>query len=138
MSRTFHLTILRAEDTFCDGQAEVIEVPTTDGFYGIKAMHENNVVSIVPGLLRFKLDGQEEFQEAFVSSGIARIENNDVLVLVETAEYPDQIDEARAREKEAEAKEAILQKKSRQEYILAEASLVRAIGRIKVKNRYRH
>ncbi len=134
--RTFHLIILRAEDTFCDGEAEIVEIPTTDGMYGIKAFHENIVFSIVPGLLRYRLKG-EEVREAFVSSGMLRMENNEVIVLVETAEYPDQIDEARARQKEAEAREVLLQKKSRQEYILAEASLVRAIGRIKVKNRYR-
>lgn len=134
--RTFHLRILDAEDVFVDDQAEMIIIPTTDGAYGIKAYHENVVFSIVPGLLTFRLAGQQN-TEVFVASGMMRMEDNDALILVESCEYPEDIDEARAREKEAAAKEALLQKRSRQEYIMAQATLVRAVHRLKVKNHHR-
>ena len=81
-----------------------------------------------------KADGEEI--EASVSSGIVKIENNTVLVLVETAELPEDIDANRARRAEAAAKEAMLQKRSIREYNEAQAQLARAVSRLRVKDRY--
>ena len=55
-----------------------------------------------------------------------------MLVLVETAERPEEIDEARARAAEEEAREAMLQKKSYQEYRIAEIQLERELARLKL------
>ena len=65
-----------------------------------------------------------------------KIENNEVLVLVDAAERPEEIDENRAKAEAAAAREAILQKKSIQEYHSAQTRLARAINRLKVKNSY--
>lgn len=136
MSRTFHLRIYEADSTFYDGQAELVVVPTVDGEFGVMAHHENMVVSVIPGTMKYRIQGQET-KQAFVSSGMMRVENNDVLVLVASAERPEDIDENRASENERAAREALLQKRSRQEYILAEATLQRAVNRLKVKNKYK-
>lgn len=136
MSHTFHLRIYEADSVFYEGEAELVVVPTTDGEFGVMAHHENMVVSVVPGTMRYRLL-QEETKQAFVSSGMMRVENNDVLVLVASAERPEEIDENRASENERAAREALLQKRSRQEYILAEATLQRAVNRLKVKNKYK-
>jgi len=58
-----------------------------------------------------------------------------VLVLVDSVERPEEIDAARARREADQAREAMLQKKSRQEYQLAQASLARAMNRLRVKAR---
>ena len=55
-------------------------------------------------------------------------------MLLDSAEYPEEIDEARARREADEAREALLQQKSRQEYQLAQASLARAVNRLRVKS----
>jgi F-type H+-transporting ATPase subunit epsilon len=62
-----------------------------------------------------------------------RIDDGEVLVLVDSAEWPYEIDLERVKAKEAAAREAMLQKKSVREYTLAEASLKRAVARIKTK-----
>ena len=62
-----------------------------------------------------------------------RIDDGEVLVLVDSAEWPYEIDIERVKAKEAAAREAMLQKKSVREYTLAEASLKRAVARIKIK-----
>ena len=62
-----------------------------------------------------------------------RVEDNDVLIIVNAAERPEDIDEVRARAEEEAAREKMLQKKSAQEYALAEAALHRAIARLRVK-----
>ena len=58
-----------------------------------------------------------------------------VLVLVDAAERPEEIDKNRAERAAAAAKEALLQKRSIREYRLAEANLARAINRLRVKSR---
>lgn len=54
--------------------------------------------------------------------------------MVDTAEHPEEIDENRAKRSAEQAKEAILQKKSIQDYYAAQAKMARAIGRLRVKN----
>ena len=60
---------------------------------------------------------------------------DEVLVLVDAAERPEEIDEARARREADEAREALLQRRSRQEHQLAQATLARAMNRLRVKAR---
>ncbi len=129
---TFSLRIYDPDETFISGQAEMVVIPTVDGEYGVMAGHENMVFSVVPGKLRYRMAG-EETRIAFVASGMMRVEDNDVLILTEAAEHPEEIDFERARRKEEEAREAILQKRSIKEYYLAQATLIRSINRMRVK-----
>ena len=131
--KTFRTRIIEADDTFFDGELESLTVPTIDGEYGVLAQHENLVVAIIPGTVRFTPAGEEE-RLASVSDGMMRIEDNDVLLLVDSAERPDEIDLVKVKEKEIAMREAMLQKKSVREYALAEASLKRAIARQRLKN----
>ena len=71
---------------------------------------------------------------AAISPGMVKVEHNDVLVLVDSAEHPDEIDAARAQREADESREALLQKKSRQEHQIAQATLARALNRLRVKN----
>lgn len=130
---TFTLTFLAAERTFYDGECVSLVIPTTQGHYGIQAMHSNMIAAIVPGMLKFTTPDGEEIIAA-VSQGIVKAENNQVLILVDTAEKPEEIDENRARRSAEEAREALLQKRSMQEYYAAQAQMARAINRLKVKN----
>lgn len=130
--QTFSLSVIAAERPFFEGECAALVVPTDDGQYGILAKHNNVIAAIVPGVLRFSLPSGEE-NVAAVSEGIVKVENNRVLILVDTAEKPDEIDENRARRSAEQAKEAILQKKSIQDYYSAQAKMARAIGRLTAK-----
>lgn len=129
---TFKVSIIEADNTFYEGKMTSLIVPTLDGEYGVLAMHQNLVVAIIPGLLRFQNE-EGEWLDAAVSDGMMRIEDGEVLVLVDSAEWPDEIDIERVKAKEAAAREAMLQKKSVREYTLAESSLKRSISRLRVK-----
>ena len=59
----------------------------------------------------------------------------DVLVLVDSIERPEEIDAARARREADQAREIILQKKSRQEYQIAQGNLARALNRLRISSR---
>ena len=129
---TFLAKVYEADNTFFIGEVESITIPTVDGEYGVWAGHQNLVVAVVPGRMKYRTaDGEEH--EAAVSDGMMRIEDGEVLILVDSAEHPEEIDYARVKAKEDAMREAMLQKKSVREYTLAEASLKRAIARQRVK-----
>ncbi len=128
----FTLEVLAAEKPFYEGECVSLVIPLSDGQYGIQAKHNNTFAAIIPGELKITLpDGKEII--AAVSEGMVKIENNHVLILVDTAEKPEEIDENRAKHSAAQAKEAILQKKSIQDYHAAQAKMARAINRLRVK-----
>jgi len=132
--KTFQAHILAADKNFYEGPCVSLTIPTTDGEQGILAYHSDMIAAILPGMLRYQTpDGP--VQLAAVSGGMVKIEKNDVLVLVDSVERPEEIDAARARREADEAREAMLQRRSRQEYQLAQATLARAMNRLRVKAR---
>lgn len=131
----FHVNILAADRPFYQGECESLVLPTIEGQYGIMAHHRNMIAAVVPGTMYYRLPGQPK-QMAAVSAGMVKVENNEVLVLVDSAERPEDIDAIRAQRAADAAREEVLQKKSRQEGRLAQANLARAINRLKVKSHY--
>ncbi len=132
---TFRVSILAADRPFYRGECESLMFPTLDGQYGVLAHHRNMIAAIIPGTLSYKIPGKTEFTAA-VSEGLIKVEDNEVLVLVDSAERPEEIDAIRAKREADAAKEAILQKQSIQEYHSAQAKLARAVNRLKVKQHY--
>lgn len=131
----FQISILAADSVLYEGPCESLVVPTSQGLYGILAGHSNMVSAVVPGRLSYRVPGGPE-QFAAVSAGLVKVEDNEVLVLVDTAERPENIDANRAKRAADEAKEAILQKRSIQEYRSAQANLARELNRLRVKKHY--
>lgn len=129
---TFKLHIWASEKPFYDGDCESLVIPSVDGKYGIMAHHSNAVTAIVPGELTYTIHGGTT-QIAAVSEGIVKIENNDVLVLVETIERPEEIDANRAKAAADAAREIMMQKLSRREYYTTRLTLARAMSRLQVK-----
>ena len=79
-------------------------------------------------------DENGQWRKAAVSDGMIKVEDNEVLILVDSAEWPEEIDILRAQREIAEAKEAILQKKSIQDFKTAQARMARAMNRLKIKD----
>ena len=133
----FRVHILAADHTVYEGPGESLTIPTSDGEHCILAHHSSMIAAIQPGTMRYRLPG-EESRLAAVSPGMVKVEQNEVLVLVDSAERPEDIDAARARREADEAKEALLQQRSRQEHRVAQATLARALNRLRVKSSYSH
>lgn len=130
---TFQVYILAADCAFYEGPCESLVVPTLQGQYGILPHHSNMIGAVIPGSMLYKIPDQP-MQTAAVSAGMVKVENNEVLVLVDSAERPEEIDGNRAKRAADEAREVLLQKKSIQEYRFAQANLARAINRLRVKS----
>ena len=130
---SFQVHILAADQTFYEGPCVSLTIPASDGELGILANHSPMIAAVKPGTLRYQVPGEEP-RLAAISPGMVKVENNDVLVLVDSAERPEDIDAVRAQREADEAREALLQKRSRQEHQIAQATLARALNRLRVKN----
>ena len=133
--KTFSFHLYGADRLFYEGECLSVIVPAVDGQYGVLADHANLITAIVPGELTFTLPNVSRPQTVAVACGIMKVEDNDVLVLVESVLRPEEIDADRARKEEAAAREALLQKRGRVEYRSAQAQLARAVTKLKVRRR---
>ncbi len=129
----FQVHILAADRTFYEGPCVSLTIPTSDGEQGILAHHSPMIAAVQTGTLRWQAPGGE-VELAAVSPGMVKVEKNEVLVLVDSAERPEEIDEVRARREADQAREALLQQRSRQEQQVAQATLARALNRLRVKS----
>lgn len=135
---TFKLHFMASDHMVYDGDAESVSLMTTEGSIGILAYHSNLVMAVVPGEVEYvpagdaaKEAGLSGRQTVVVSDGLLKVENNEVMILVDTAELPEEIDEARAQRAEEQAREALKRANSNRDVALASAELSRAMSRIK-------
>ncbi|MBQ9273054.1 MAG: ATP synthase F1 subunit epsilon [Mogibacterium sp.] len=141
---TFKLHFMASEHMVYEGDAESVSLMTTEGSIGILAHHSNLVMAVVPGEVEYVPAGEAAReaglsgkQTVVVSDGLLKVENNEVMLLVDTAEKPEEIDEARARRAEEQAREALKRANSNRDAALASAELSRAVSRIKAsKNKH--
>ena len=128
--KTFDLKGLASNKTFFEGRCSKLIVPAPDGQKEILANHENMVIAITEGMLQFQPENSEEWIQFVVGTGFVQVINNRVVLLVDTAERPEEIDIRRAEEQ-------LRQKQSIEEYHISKASLARAMSRLKATSKYR-
>ena len=126
----YRLQIMASDHRVFDGDAQSVSLPTTEGSIGILAHHSNIIMAVVPGEITYRAaDGREE--TVIVSDGLLKVENGEAMILVDTAERPDEIDEARAQRAEERAREELKRANTNRDIALASAELSRAMNRIK-------
>lgn len=128
---TFGLKIIASDRVFYEGRCRKLTLPAPDGEMGILANHENMVIAVTVGDARMEIE-EGNWVDVAVGAGFAEVVNNRVTVLVDTAERPEEIDVRRAEEAKERAEEQMRQKQSIQEYYWTQASLARAMNRLKV------
>lgn len=133
---TFWLKVIACDRVFYNGKCAQVILPLTDGGKAIQAHHENMVLAVEIGELKIqKEDGS--WEEGVVGTGFAQVVNNRVTLIVDTAEHPEEIDVRRAQEAKERAQEQLRQKHSIQEYYRSQASLARAMSRLRISNKNR-
>ncbi len=136
--KTFHLSVIAHDKVFFDGPAVSVTLPAYDGEIQILYDHENYVFAVVEGEIRIKTEDGKMIP-AVCGSGFAEVFTDDeVEVLVDTIERPEEIDVRRAQEAKERAEEQMRQHQSRVEFYSSKAALARAMARLKEANKYRH
>ena len=132
---SFILNITASSGEFYQGSCESMVLPVKDGVYGVQAGHSPVLVAIHMGMLKFTVDG--ETREILVGDGIAEVTPTFVLLLVDSAERPEDIDKNRAEAARIRADERLQHKQSMHEYYQTKIALDRAMQRLQTAAKYK-
>lgn len=91
-----------------DLAVDEIYVPGYRGELNILEGHSPLVTTLSTGVLRYRESGSAEYKSAALSWGYLEVFNNSVTILAETAEFPEEIDIARAEEALKKAEQALM------------------------------
>ena len=130
MGKTFRLQVITPERVFMDAEAEMVVLRAPDGEIGVAAGHSPVIVSMQEGEIRVKQGGR--WRVAAASEGTATVTPDLVFIMLQTVEWPEEIDARRARQSQDRAREMMRLKSSTQEYAMAKAMLARAMVRLRV------
>lgn len=131
MASLFKLTIHTPEATLLSEDVISVTAPGAEGYLGVLAHHAPLITSLTPGKLSIrKADGQMD--NYAVSGGFLEVADNHATLLADSCEHTGSIDVARAREAEKRSRQRLQSRESSVNLARAEASLKRAINRVRL------
>ena len=130
--RSFKLRIISPDRIFYEGEAIMLELNTIDGEVGIYKNHVPMTYIIAPGVMRIT-ESEESVKEAALHAGFIQILQEEITVLAEVVEWPEEIDENRAKEAQIRAERRLAMKEADVNTKRAELALRRALTRQEVK-----
>jgi len=105
MAETLRLSVITPERLLLDENVDEVTAPGTEGEFGVLPNHTPFLSSLQPGRLMYKRSGQTHVMA--VSGGFAEVVNNNMSVLIDSAELPSEINVERARAALRKAEEAL-------------------------------
>jgi F-type H+-transporting ATPase subunit epsilon len=129
--------IATPEKIVYEDEIDQIVLPTKMGEVTILPGHIPLVSSLVPGEVLIKRDNQEA--PMAVSGGFVEFNNNNLVILADTAERVEEIDEARAEEARAKVKKLLNKRQDIDEVGFASlaAKMEKELARLKVVKKYK-
>lgn len=132
------LSVITPEGSVLEEDVELVAAPGTLGEFGVLYNHLPFLTSLVPGELRYHHGGKVSYLAVF--GGYAEILPDQVTILAEGAEKPEEIDIERAMAARKRAEERMTEAATRRadvEYARARMELLKQITRIKIYEKYR-
>ena len=133
MAEIFKVQIITPDRIFYEGEADFLEFTTLAGEIGVYAKHIPMTTVLAPGAVVIH-KGDEETVAA-VHAGFAEVLGDQVTLLAEIAEWPNEIDVSRAEAARSRAEERIANKTADVDVARAEVALRKALIRIDVAGR---
>ena len=134
MAGTFQLEIITPTRVFDEGQVNYLRAPSTDGLFGVLSGHVDSMIALDVGEIKIERSGITKFMAT--SGGYAEIKDDQVQLLVETAEQAEDIDIQRAQAAYERAKESIAAKQQQLEDEHQDLdALERALNRMRIAKR---
>ena len=129
--RTFHLHIVTPDRVVFQGDATSISAPGVIGGFQVLASHAPLLSAIEIGRLKVKDPSGTDTMYA-CGSGFVEVLQNEVSVVVESAERSDQIDVARAKAARERALQRLRSRDAAIDTARAKMALVRAQNRLRL------
>ncbi|MCR5508476.1 MAG: ATP synthase F1 subunit epsilon [Lachnospiraceae bacterium] len=127
--RAFKLRIITPDRVFYEGEAIMVELRTTEGEIGVLKNHIPLTCIVAPGILRIR-ESDDVTKTAALISGFVQILQDEVTILAEVIEWPEEIDVKRAEEARIRAERRLAEKASGTNLKRAELALQRSVARI--------
>ena len=128
MAEKFKLTIVTPDREFFNEEADMVEFNTTEGEIGVYAGHAPLTVIVKPGILT--ITQGETVRNAALHAGFVQILPEEITILAEIIEWPQEIDAERAEAAKQRAEGRIAERNANIDLDRAQAALMRAIARI--------
>lgn len=132
--KLFQVQVICPERVFFTGEADMLELRTTEGDIGILAGHIPLTAVIAPGVMRIMNGG--EVKEAALHEGFVEILGDKVIVLAEACEWPEEIDMNRANEAKIRAERRLKGAEGEIDEVRAELALRKSLVRIDLGQKY--
>jgi F-type H+-transporting ATPase subunit epsilon len=136
MSLRIKFKVVTPERTVLEQEIDQATLPVLDGEVTILPNHRSYIAALKPGEIMFKIDGKEILMAT--SGGFIEFQNNNLIVLADTAEAAEEIDLARAEQARKRAEDLKMQKVSMDdmEYAKVAAAIEKEMARIKVAKKH--
>ena len=131
MAAFFNFEVHTPYRLFFSGKVQIITLTLADGEIGVYANHSPFSAPVVPCMLRVK-DDEGKWRGAFVSDGILEVKADKNVLLVNSAEWPEEIDRERAIAAKQHAEESLHSAQLKYERDKLNAGLRRAECRLKI------
>jgi F-type H+-transporting ATPase subunit epsilon len=131
MANTFSFEVHTPCRLFFSGAVEAFFLTLADGEAGVYAGHSAFTAPVQTGVLKVR-DAKGVSREAFITEGILEVKEHKTVLMVDSAEWPEEIDPERARASKARALEILKSGMFKFETENAQAALKRAEYRLKV------
>jgi F-type H+-transporting ATPase subunit epsilon len=126
---SFSLEIIAPNRVVFQGEVTSVSAPGTKGGFQVLFNHAPFLSSLTPGPVKVKTaDGADTVYAT--GGGFFEVRGNKAVVLVESAELPQEIDVARAREAKRRAEQRLKSHDPSVDTVRAELALARAVDRL--------
>ena len=133
-----HLEIVTPEKKIYSGHVKDVYLPGSEGEMGVLKMHAALVTPLVPGELRYHVDGKVE--ALAIGSGFAEVTQERVLVLTDMAAGEAEIDEAATEAAITRAEEQLAgldHNRDLEEVAMLEAALANSFAQLRLKGKHK-
>lgn len=131
--KTIHLKIITPEKIVFEDDVDVVYAQGKDGSFGILPNHIPFMSSLAIGAAKAEKDGKT-FNFSIIG-GAFQFKNNEAIILTEVAECGSDIDTTRAQLAKERAEAQLGSAKTRQEVMLANEAIARAMARLKAASK---
>lgn len=129
--KCFTLEIITPDRVFYKGEANMVEMNTSEGEVGVLPGHIPMTLLVKPGIITIYENSGEE-KKAALHAGFVEILPEKITLLAEIVEWPEEIDEKRAEAAYQRASERIARHDAATDMARAQTALMRAMARIEV------
>ena len=129
------LQIVSADRALVNETVDEVEIPGADGYFGVLPGHTPLLALLGAGELWYR-QGQEKHY-LLIAFGFAEVQPDQVTILAEVAERPDEIDVSRAEAARRRAEERLARPVIDMDFERARIALLKALVRLQVSTRAR-